>query len=131
MSINKYTNKTGDKIKESIFISGLNEDIRLIIEHPIDNLGYQLCWLVGVVSALYGGILWLYYLFTGGYGGAVDNIKSGDLGALVQLHGELGSRYYSSILFTILIGLLSISAVLTAGSAPAGPFLISWVLSKL
>lgn len=111
MFIHKYINTVSKKIRGLSIISQLKEDIKSTIEHPIDHLGYQLCRMVGLTSALYGGILWLYFLFAGGYGGAIDNIKSGDYQALIQLHGELASRYYSSILFTIMTVLLCVALI--------------------
>lgn len=111
MFIQKCIITIRERIRGLSIIQGIEEDVKNTIEDPLDNLGYLLCKYVGYVSALYGGCLWLYFTFTGGYKGSIENIKNGDFQALIQLHGELGSRYYSSILFTILMGLLGIALV--------------------
>ncbi len=111
MSIHKCIITIREKIRGLSIIQSIEKDVKNTIEHPLDNLGYLLCEFVGYVSALYGGFLWLYFTFTGGHKSSIENIKNGDFQALIQLHGELGSRYYSSILFTIFMGLLGIALV--------------------
>ncbi len=111
MSIHKCIRTIGEKIRGLSIIQSIEKDVKNTIEHPVDNLGYLLCEFVVFVSALYGGYLWLYFTFSGGYQGSIENIKNGDFHALIQLHGELGSRYYSGIPFIILTGLLCIALV--------------------